>query len=584
MRCRRPLIATLVLAVLAWGGGAHATARHAAMVIDANSGRVLHAKAADEPRYPASLTKMMTLYMAFELIDAGRLSYNSRIKISQEAASVAPSKLDLEPGESIVLIDAIKALVTKSANDIAVAVAEHIGGSEANFARLMTNKARQIGMKNTVFRNASGLPDPEQTTTARDMLTLALRLQDDFPKHYKLFATRTFSYAGMQHRNHNTLLGSFAGTEGIKTGYTRASGFNLVASVRRNGRHVVAVVFGGASAASRNAQMRALLTRAIATASTKKTRKPVLVARPKPAARPSRAVAAAEPKPEPRREPRAATTPAPAPIVQVSSAPQPAPAAESAAAVAEAPRVNIEIARVRRVMVAPRVRPERRVAQSTEEPSPASIQPHSAPLQEARATAPASAASADAPLTDAEPPPSRRLAYGAAMPRAAINGTGAPPMASQAVAAQPIAVASAAGSAVGLAVTPGRPPSTLQQQAMALAAVPAGAPANIPPSAHQQPTYRLQGPPQVPAAPATGRFQIQVGAYATAIEAERQLTAVRSRAGRLLETRQTLAIPVTKGNRQLYRARFAGFDANGAANTCTELRRLGVDCFVMRAE
>ncbi len=308
MRLDRPAIAALLLAVVsaagvAWSPTARAEAKHAAMVIDANTGQVLHAQAADEARFPASLTKMMTLYMAFELIDMGRLTYQSKIKISQEAASAAPSKLDLDPGEDITAIDAIKALVTKSANDIAIAIAEHIGGTEANFARLMTAKARQIGMKSTTFRNASGLPDPGQVTTARDMLTLALRLQDDFPRHYGLFATRAFTYNGGTHRNHNTLLGSYAGTDGIKTGYTRASGFNLVSSVRRDGRHVVAAVFGGSSAASRNAHMRLLLNRALTQASAEKTRKPMLIAKPKLAPRPQAVAVAAVVKPaEQKRE------------------------------------------------------------------------------------------------------------------------------------------------------------------------------------------------------------------------------------------------------------------------------------------
>ena len=222
----------------------------------------------DEKVYPASLTKMMTLYMAFELIELGRLDYDSKIKMTQEGADAAPSKLDLDPGEELTVLNAIKALVTKSANDVAIALAMHIGGTETNFARLMTRKARDIGMANTTFRNASGLPDPEQTTTARDMVTLGLRLQDDFPRQYRLFSTRTFTYGGKNYRNHNTLLARYRGTDGIKTGYTRASGFNLVSSVRRDGKHVVAAVFGGDTARERNAKMQSLLNAALAKAST----------------------------------------------------------------------------------------------------------------------------------------------------------------------------------------------------------------------------------------------------------------------------------------------------------------------------
>ena len=173
-------------------GRADAADKNAVLVVDANTGQTLYQSSADAPRHPASLAKMMTLYIVFEQIEQGRLSYQTRIKVSANAAAAAPSKLELDEGDEIAVIDAIKALITKSANDVAVAVAEHIGGTEANFARLMTQKAAQLGMKSTLFKNASGLPNDEQVTTARDMVTLALRLQDDFPKHYPLFATRTF--------------------------------------------------------------------------------------------------------------------------------------------------------------------------------------------------------------------------------------------------------------------------------------------------------------------------------------------------------------------------------------------------------
>ncbi len=258
------------------------SAPHAAMVIDANTGAVLYNRSGDAPRYPASLTKMMTLYMTFELIELGRLSYATKIKMTEEGAAASPTKLGLKPGEEISLIDAIKALVTKSANDVAIALAQHIGGTEANFARLMTRKAHEIGMTHTTFKNASGLPDDGQKTTARDMLTLALRLQEEFPEHYKLFATRTFTYHGHTYRNHNRLLSRYRGMDGIKTGYTRASGFNLVTSVRRGRKHVVAAVFGGRTARIRNARMRSLLNKALAKASTKVTRRPFVAVRAPP--------------------------------------------------------------------------------------------------------------------------------------------------------------------------------------------------------------------------------------------------------------------------------------------------------------
>lgn len=304
-------------------------ARHAAMILDANTGAVLHNDDADERRHPASLTKMMTLYLTFETIEQGRMSMSSKVTISQEAASVAPSKLDLDPGEEITVREAILALITKSANDVAVALAEKIGGSQRNFVRLMNAKARELGMTRTNFENASGLPDRDQVTTARDMITLGLHLQDDYPQYYGMFATRSFSFRGRSYRNHNTLMNNFGGIDGIKTGYTRDSGFNLVTSVRRNGRHLVGAVFGGGSAAARNGEMRVLLTRGFNRASRVKTRKPApplvaqLKAPPKRAERPvppkPTVIAQATPKPDrpapqpktiAQQTPAAATAPA----------------------------------------------------------------------------------------------------------------------------------------------------------------------------------------------------------------------------------------------------------------------------------
>lgn len=289
-------IVTLWLAAMGWGvSSAGAAGRYSAMLVDANTGQVLHAEAADEPRYPASLTKMMTLYLVFEQMEQGRLGPATRIRISPEAAATPPSKLGLEPGASISVADAVKALITKSANDIAVALAEHIAGDERRFAEAMTRKARELGMTKTTFRNAHGLPDREQVTTARDMLTLGLRLYDTFPVQSRLFATRSFQFAGRNHRNHNTMLDNFQGMEGIKTGYTAASGYNLVASARRDGRHVVGAVFGGASGAARNARMRVMLTRGLQRASTERTRQPLIVA--------SRANPQAVPAPAPAKRP-----------------------------------------------------------------------------------------------------------------------------------------------------------------------------------------------------------------------------------------------------------------------------------------
>lgn len=238
--------------------GGHAPA-YAALVMDANTGRVLHAENADAHRFPASITKVMTLYMLFEQIEAGRFNLQSPLRVSEEAASQPPSKINVRAGGTITVEEAIRALVTKSANDVAVVVAENIAGDEERFAQLMTRKARAIGMSRTTFRNASGLPDAEQVTTARDLVTLGRSIQDRFPRYWRYFQTFSFAYRGVNHRNHNRLLGRVQGVDGIKTGYTRASGFNLLSSARRGDRQVIAVVMGGRTGGARDARMRQLL-------------------------------------------------------------------------------------------------------------------------------------------------------------------------------------------------------------------------------------------------------------------------------------------------------------------------------------
>jgi len=235
---------------------------YAAIVVDDNSGQVLHEENADLPRHPASLTKIMTLYLLFEQIEAGKFKLDTPLSISAFAAGQNPTKLNLK---------AIKGLVTKSANDAAVVVAEAIGGTEADFGVLMTAKARALGMAGTTYVNASGLPADEQITTARDQALLGRAIQDQFPAYYRYFSTPSFHYKGREHHNHNALLGNVEGVDGIKTGYTEASGYNLVASVRRNGKHIVAVVLGGTSNAKRDARMRDLITQTIPAAATQKT-------------------------------------------------------------------------------------------------------------------------------------------------------------------------------------------------------------------------------------------------------------------------------------------------------------------------
>ena len=243
----------------------------ASIVVDANTGAVLEQNNADSLRHPASLTKIMTLYLLFERLDAGKIKMSTEMEVSPHAASMAPSKLDLRPGETIKVETAIKAIVTKSANDVAVVVAEALGGSEPEFARMMTAKAHALGMMHTTYVNASGLPDERQITTARDVALLGRVIQDRFPEYYHYFSTRVFEYRGHAIRNHNHLLGAVDGVDGIKTGYIHESGFNIVTSVHCGPRHIVAAVFGGRTARIRDAHMRDLIDEYFQRASIKKT-------------------------------------------------------------------------------------------------------------------------------------------------------------------------------------------------------------------------------------------------------------------------------------------------------------------------
>ncbi|MFL6823050.1 MAG: D-alanyl-D-alanine carboxypeptidase family protein, partial [Xanthobacteraceae bacterium] len=244
---------------------------YAAIVVDDKSGLVLHEASADEPRHPASLTKIMTLYLLFEQLEAGKLKLDTPLPVTRRASLQNPTKLGLKADQTIKVEDAILGLVTKSANDAAVVVAESIAGSEEEFAALMTLKARALGMSGTTYVNASGLPAEAQITTARDQAVLGRAIQHRFPVYYQYFATPSFRYKGAEMRNHNNLLGNVKGVDGIKTGYTEASGYNLTSSVRRSEKHIVAVVLGGTSNGARDARMRQLIEEHIARASAVRT-------------------------------------------------------------------------------------------------------------------------------------------------------------------------------------------------------------------------------------------------------------------------------------------------------------------------
>lgn len=564
-------------------------AKQASIVVDANTGKVLHAQFADEARFPASLTKMMTLYILFGEIEQGRLAYDSKIKFSERATQVAPSKLGLEPGEDIEVLDAIKALVVKSANDVAVAVAEHIGGSEYQFARMMTERAHEIGMTSTTFRNASGLPNPAQRTTARDMVTLGLRLQDDFPEQYRYFATGSFTFRGKTHKSHNTLMRGFPGMDGIKTGYTRASGFNLVSSVHADGKHVVGAVFGGKTAATRNALMRSILYTALEKASTEKTRtgSPQLVASARPVRKaPALAQAdvawAAKTKkaaPENAAKPpikvadkTAPKPPAPAPAVR----PVQADAAQAEQTAAARPAHDAIATVLAEGDVSYTSASDGSQSPTAAAPAPTSPRLDLQALRAAMSESPTGSAPAS---TSTLPGPSAGAQDIAGLIRNSIVEGTAPQAGAMVVADTHTAPATVA-----------RAPSTLDSQANALAAFATPAQAGAPNAGGTPaPPSHLNGPmpgpaPRFTAAPVGVGYEIQIGAYGTAQEAQSKLDLVRSRAVGLLEGHSGVTLPVQREERQIFRARFVHFDESTASNACLELRRLAIDCFVMKAD
>ncbi|WP_447554960.1 serine hydrolase [Vreelandella sp. EE22] len=257
------------MAITLWALSSTAQAnnpRYAGIVVDLENGEVLYSENADAPRYPASLTKMMTIYLAFEAVERGELSLSQPLPVSAQASAMPATKLWLSAGSTIDLDTAIRALAVRSANDVAVVVAEALGGSEQRFATMMTAKARELGMNSTTFRNASGLPDDAQVTTARDMLILSTRVMQDFPQYYHYFGLQEFSYKGTRHTSHNRLVRDYPGADGLKTGFIRASGFNVATTAVHDGRRMVAVVMGGFSSSSRDAHMVDLLDRSFARA------------------------------------------------------------------------------------------------------------------------------------------------------------------------------------------------------------------------------------------------------------------------------------------------------------------------------
>lgn len=601
------------------------------IIVDANSGNTLQATSADSLRHPASLTKIMTLYMLFERLESGKMKLDTPMDVSVHASQQAPTKLGLRPGQTLRVEDAIKGLVTRSANDAAVVIAEAIAGDEDDFAKAMTRKARALGMSKTVYKNASGLPDSDQVTTARDQATLGRAIQDRFPKYYRYFATEAFNYKGRSIRNHNKLLGRVEGVDGIKTGYTRASGFNLVTSMKRGNRYLVGVVMGGRSGSSRDAIMRNLLAENLDAASTRRTVAAItergdtrvasvddndeaetkVEAKSKPAAavqvQGAIKVASTPPEAVPLPAPRATpATPAKA-VAEAQDKPAPAPLTSgviSSQTFAAIPGSAEPMTPVRVKTVQVRMGQTRVASAAPGSPAPVATSaipaPQKAEVAEtskavvARAEAKAEAKAETKVDRRAEPWPvasnQPRSDFPAPLPAQpnTSNGIGqgiigsapAPSPSSSTPHAQTLAYAD-----------PGRgaPPTTLGAQAVALqtSTAPPQQPAPQPvqqaalPPAQPAQTQTMQHNGAIKTAVRSG-WIIQVGALESESEARQRLDAARGSASRLLSDADPFTETVSKGNKTLYRARFAGLNQDSAEAACRTLKRSDISCIAIR--
>ena len=506
------------------GGGY--TPPYAAMVVDAKTGRTLHAVNEDAARIPASLTKVMTLYMLFEQMERGRFTMDSELRVSSYAASQPPTKLGLRAGSTIAVEDVIKSMITLSANDSSVVVAENIAGSEEAFAEQMTRKARSLGMGSTRFYNPHGLPhSPPNITTARDLTILARAIQERFPKYYPLFSTRAFQYGSRTIRGHNRLLGKVEGVDGIKTGYTRASGFNLMTSARSEGRHVVSVVLGGRSGASRDKIMTDLVLASLPRASTS-GRSSVMVAE------------APEPEERPRSLPvqQAAAEPAPIPVPRPRQQPQAEEQPLPAAARAYAPMpTTTPIAPPRPVAVA-----------------------GGQPLQ----------ISGMRPVAATTTPSAMRWSIGAQPSDAKVLRPPANVDVTSSIAKVPEPAAEPVKLAEAKVEVPAAPVARKVEPAPAKVQAPEPAPA----MSHQA------------AVIASGKWVIQLGATDDEGKAKEILARARAKAASTLASASPFTEKVAKGGSTLFRARFVGFDdSKDAQNACTQLKRGGFSCFATRS-
>ena len=488
---------------------------YSSIVVDVHSGAVMQATNADAPRHPASLTKIMTLYLLFERLEQGKIKLTSDMPVSARAAVQAPSKLSLKPGDSIRVETAIRAIVTKSANDVAVVIAEALGGDEPAFAKMMTTKARALGMNQTTYRNASGLPDDQQITTARDQAILGRAIQDRFPNYYHYFATRTFEYRGHSVRNHNHLLGTVDGVDGIKTGYIHASGFNIVTSVRRANHHLVAVVFGGRSAPARDARVRSLIDNNINIAAVKRTAPPVVEGWETALARKEHIDK--DKKDKDRDDDRDRTGSAPVRVASVTRAPSDTPLPGS-------------------------TEPIKPNAVKTVAVHPGSMQ-----------------AGALTPL----PSESRQLAPipAEATPTAITTVATVKNEQSPAVAA-PVPAAPAPEPRLAKPDPP--PPASPTKIASAGANAPLPTPA-----------------PEPVAKPRSG-WIIQIGALPDEKEARERLELAQTRARNLLNKADPFTERIEKGEKVLFRARFAGLEKNQAEAACKHLKRSDIPCMLVK--
>ena len=599
--------------------------KFSSIIVDANSGATLTSTSPDGIRHPASLTKIMTLYLLFERLDAGKIKLDTEMPVSEHASDQAPTKLGLHPGQTIRVEDAIKGLVTRSANDAAVVIAEAIGGDEDSFAKLMTRKARALGMSRTTYRNASGLPDDEQVTTARDQANLGRAIQDRFPRYYRYFSTVTFNYHGQSIRNHNHLLGEVEGVDGIKTGYTRASGFNLVTSMRRGNRHLVGVVMGGRSGGSRDATMRSLLAENLGKAATTRT---VAAISERNTSDANAEIADADTPPHPTAESRTASS------APEQAAPQPArksAASRVAAAIAEATAAVPPPARTEPAPLTSGVIQSQSMAAipgSAEPMKPVkvkTVQVKAGPMK----LAAAGPSQPVAPVTSAMPPARAEIPETSSAVIAKVE-TGkaearkddiAKEIAKTDIAKSEITKSEITKSDIAkseiaktepvrpeparsdqppqppgfgtgngiLGVLPASrlPPSSVSQSmAYAMPLSQPSQPQTSQPQTSQALTSQLQAPQQndaaKPAAIHTG-WIVQVGALESENEAQQRITAARNQAKGLLSKANPFTEPViAKDNKTLYRARFAGLDRDQAESVCRTLKRSDISCITIR--